>query len=405
MSKSMSTVANASWMGGIRRFVMLVLPFLSLCIGCVHQPIQTKARYSLERASEYSLLVPSVLPQTIDGDFQTSQIALSGKVEKAPNSRQCSIKGSIFSLNPGVSWTSDQWLVTSPSVQGWEKHGGEIDLTAEWDGFTHALLLRRALGCFPQKESLSSITRAIVEKIPLPASESLLFFYSFSGNRGFVDLAPGMQIKIEQTLLGEQNRKQFAQDNPRSLEAQYEVVPLPTTGVTLHLSKTASRQSERSIIAKESLLFTLSVRFATKPLLRVFLETVMGNDTKRSPILIGADNQSDLDAATRQIEGNSDGECPVLSTAVNCVSFSKETAVSLLSPIWINGRLSYRPIGTTVGYMIDILPTVEKAKALETISMRRPLAMGGYAEVTFPKTLESVGQVILLSGDRLTWKH
>jgi hypothetical protein len=404
MSKRISESANAAYRSVAK--LSLMLPFLSLCVGCVHRPIQTKATYSLEKTSEYPLLVPSIQPEISNEDFQTVHMALSGKAGKrVSNSELCAIKGSIFSLHPDLASASDQWLITSPSVQGWEKHGGEIDLTTEWDRFTSALLLREKSGCFPPTKNLSSITREIAAKIPLPASGALLFFYSFSGNRSFVDLVPGMQITVEQTLVESKNGEQTIPSNPSSLEAEYEIVPLTATGVTLHLLKTANRRPPKNLIAKESLVFNLSARFATSPLLRLLLETVGGDNKKRSSVLIGASNVSDLDVATRQIEEDSAGECPASLTAVNCVSFGKETAVSLLSSLWVNGRRSYRPVGTTLGYMIDILPKDKKARALATISLKRPLPTGGYAEVTFPKTTEDAQQIILLSGDRLTWRH
>jgi hypothetical protein len=383
---------------------VFVLLFLLICVGCLHHPIETASRYSLEKSSEYPLLVPSIPPTIISGDFQTVQISLPVKDgRRVSTSNQCSIRGAVFSLTQDASSNSDQWLITSPSVQGWEKHGGEIDLTTEWNNFTHAIELRKELGCFPEEASLSSITRVIIEKISLPASESLLFFYSFSGSRGFVDLSPGMQIKVERILVEGGDEEQTAKRKPTSLEAQYDVIPLSATGVTLHLSKTSAPKSDRSFNAKDRLVFDLSTHFATEPLLRLFLEKTKDGVTKQSA-LIGANNTLDLDATTLQIESNTAGDCPALPTKANCVSFGKDTAVSLLFPVWVNDKLDYRPIGTTVGYMIDILPMSKKARALETVSLKRPLTMGGYAEVTFQKSTQSAGQVLLLSADRLTWK-
>jgi hypothetical protein len=78
----------------------------------------------------------------------------------------------------------------------------------------------------------------------------------------------------------------------------------------------------------------------------------------------------------------------------------------LLSSIWVNGQLLYRPPGTTLGYIVEtLLKTDEQARAFETLSLKRPLITGGYAEVTFPKTLANAQQIILLSGDRIAWKR
>ena len=384
----------------------LALPSVALCAGCMHRPLPIKATYTLEDASGYSLLVPSVLPRTADGEFQSSVITLPGKQRSMDSNfiRQCSIKGPVFSFRPDDSLPG-QWLVTSPNVQGWEKPDDEIDLRAEWDRFTHELELREGLNCFPVGDSLSVITRAVVEKIPIPASESLLFFYSL-GATGFADLVPGMQIRVERTLLESGGEGHPASRYRGSVDAQYEVVAVAGVGVGLRLSSTTHRRLVKYLDPEGELMFNLSTRFATKPKLRLFLESVRDNNTQRSAVLIGASDSAGLDAVTREIEGNARGGCPrALPATVDCVAFNQETAVSLLASVWVNGRLLYRPPGTTVAYLVEVLKSDrEQARALQTLSLRRPLITGGYAEVVFPRTMESAQQVILLSGDRLTWK-
>jgi hypothetical protein len=123
---------------------------------------------------------------------------------------------------------------------------------------------------------------------------------------------------------------------------------------------------------------------------RLFLESIGDNKTNRASILIGATSASVLATATRQIESNGSVGCPVASPAeIDCVSFNKETAVSLLSSLWINGRLIYLPLGTSLYYVVETVSRSEheQARALETISLGRPLATGGYAEVIFPPDL------------------
>jgi hypothetical protein len=385
-----------------KQSTLLVYLFCLFCVGCLHHSIQTTSQYSLEKTSEYALLVPSISPLKTDEDFQTIRIALSGTSESGASiPTQCSIPGSFFSLSSDTPSNPIRWLFRSPSVQGWERHGAEIDVTTEWSNFTSALRLRRELGCFPKEATLSSITKSIIEQIPLPANESLLFFYSFNGSSGFADLSPGMQVRIEQISI--ESRNQNTGGKPTSLEAQYEVVPFVATGGALQLSKDSSRHSNKSSEPVET-SFNLSSRFQTSPLLRLFLERTKDGKSKR-PALIGASSMSDIETATRQIEESSTGDCPTLPTKVVCVPFAKDTGVSLLFPIWLNDKLSYRPIGTTLGYMIDILPAKEKTRALETMQVKRPLAAGGYAAVAFQRTFEDAQQIFLLNGDRLTWRN
>jgi hypothetical protein len=387
----------------VRKQSTLFVPLFCLfCVGCLHHSIQTTSKYSLEKTSEYAVLVPSIPPIKTDEDFQTIRIALLGTNKSQGSiSNQCPILNPVFSLSSDTPSNPNRWLFRSPSVQGWEKHGAEIDVTTEWSNFTSALRLRKELGCFPKEASLSSIINLIIEQIPLPANESLLFFYSFNGSSGFADLSSGMQVKIEQISMESRNNQNTG-GKPTSIETQYEVVPSATSGVALQLSKPSSRRPNNSSEPNGSFL-DLPFRFQTAQLLRLFLERTKDGKTKR-PALIGASSMSAIEAATRQIEESNTGDCPALPTIV-CVPFAKDTGVSLLFPIWLNDKLSYRPIGTTLGYMIDILPAKEKARALETMELKRPLATGGYAAVVFQRSFEDAQQIFLLNGDRLSWGH
>jgi len=58
--------------------VLFALPLVLFCAGCVHRPLPIKWNFSLEEVSELPLLVPSIPPKTVDGDFQTSLVTLSG---------------------------------------------------------------------------------------------------------------------------------------------------------------------------------------------------------------------------------------------------------------------------------------------------------------------------------------
>ena len=48
---------------------------------------------------------------------------------------------------------------------------------------------------------------------------------------------------------------------------------------------------------------------------------------------------------------------------------------------------------------------VERHKALATIRVMRAVNRGDYAEMLFPRTMESARQVVLLPDDRVHWSQ
>jgi hypothetical protein len=379
-----------------------LLLLCALNTGCSHQPLHVTTSYRLEGVPEYPYLIPS-LPSSADADdFQTSLVHFSGAAPTTsiPVGKQCSITGPVFSLQPAGSSDPTQWLVKSPSLQRWQKLDSEVDFKAQWNNFVHALLQMQSSGCFPPRESISSITRSIAEVMPIQADETLFYFYGFGGT-GFVDLAPGMQMKVEETVTGTGDK-----DSATTRYAQYEVLQISDTETALRLVKQSDHPATESLGDKNSSVFGLQSRFSTKPILRLFLESSMHDGPRRSAMLVGSTNALDLNNATRQIQESSFSSCPTTITAsTDCVLFKKRIAVSLLLPIWVNGKLVYRPIGTPLGYILDMLPDNEKSRAIETVSLLRPIGKEHYANVEFPRNLESTQHIVLLNGDRITWKH
>ncbi len=173
---------------------LLIFPFT----GCMHKTPIDKRAFSLEGPEDFPIIVPSNAPNTRDNDFQKYQLELAGREvpTKAPPAVNCTIKGDVFSFEPARSSNPRLWVVTSLNAQGWEHRGDTIDLEVEWTRFAHEVLTLQRCGCLPKDESSEETLRQILEAIPVPAAEELLYSYSLSRS-GFVDLVPGMQIIIE----------------------------------------------------------------------------------------------------------------------------------------------------------------------------------------------------------------
>ena len=387
---------------------LFFLSFLLFCTGCIHRTSITSNSIHLEENSGYPLLVPSANLKQVKGDFQLATIVLPGTplTMDAKIQRQCSIEGAAFSLYPDKASSSGQWTIESLTAQGWAKRASELDLNEEWDRFIHGLAMLQEQGCISAQENLFAIQRSIAEAIPIPASEALLFFYSFTTS-GFADLTPGMQVRFEENIPGEEAGN-LSRRNRSTMVSEYKVISLGQTGVALQPSREPDpmqrTEQEKLIASGGNPIFHLNDRFASKPILRLFLQTLDdAHNTQREPMLLGALNAHDLDEATHRIELNGSKECSQQPKEVTCIAFPLGT-VSLLSTIWVNGHLRDYPVGTHIKTLLEALPKDKQERALKSASLERPLANGKYAHVTFPKTFLDASKVILLSGDRIQWK-
>ena len=381
-----------------------LIPLLLLCLsGCLHRKPSGHGNYTVEDNAGYPLLVPALASTRVDGDFQTANVILpSARQEKQPElGPGCVIEGSVFSLRPGDPADSNHWTIKSLSVQGWNLRGGKVDTDEQWKLFLEGLARMQQHGCFPPGMTVFSLQRAFAAAIPLPASEVQSFFFSATAE-GFVDLAPGMEIKIEEMLASPEAVAQSATRGRQFLYAFYQVVSVAERGVALRRSASGHRE-QNELAGRESNLYPrLPESFVAAPLIRLFFESIPAGGSKRNAMLLGAAHLDDLEAATRLMEAQGNQACAAHGDNFVCVTF-KDDSVSLLSPIRINGHLLFYPFGTQLAIILQELPRDRQTQALATVRVTRRQARGDYAEVLFPRTMESARQVVLLPEDEVSW--
>ncbi|HEY1986030.1 MAG TPA: hypothetical protein VGG85_11505 [Terracidiphilus sp.] len=372
--------------------------------GCMHKPLDKRA-FSLQGPADFPLMAPSNLPSPPPGDFQEFQLRLAGKqpATTPPPAADCTVKGDLFSIAPAKSASPSLWVVISLNMQGWARRSDSIDVQSEWMRFAHELLALHRAGCFPTGVSPQQVLKQISETIPLPASEELLYNYSF-GRAGFVDLVPGMQLVIERASFQTKEGVRVPASPTDQFSERLSVVARPGSGSALHLLGIVSRGLGKTYDTQPASPRAVPARFAASPLLRLMLLTLADDDTRRFPVLLGSTETLELWDAADKIAGGPLTACPPSSSStLQCLFFDKDSAVSVLMSVWLNGRRVYRPISTTVGSLLGMLPENETRRALATLSIDRPLLDGGYARVDFPHDAEGARKVLLLNGDRLTW--
>jgi hypothetical protein len=377
---------------------------LLCCSACFHHKIAIENGFHLEENGGAPMLVPTDSQSSDPGNFQTTKLVLSGDSAGANDqvNHQCMINGEVFSLRSASPPDLRYWIVRSPSISGWNTLAGKIDIDSQWKSFTRGLAGMNENGCFPSGLTALEIRAAIAQRIPLPAEEVPLFFYSDQGI-GFTDLAPGMEVRLQRFLPAAKSISARSQDPPRTWVASYEVIPRHGKGVGLKLTRKVQRGPAGDSGSEEKELLSLSQRFAQTLVLRLFLEGVYGTGQVSHGILIGASSQRQLDALTDLIHQSDPAKCLNYQGTV-CTEFPLGT-LSLFSAIWVNGRRTSCLFGSSLADLSRCQPRPERTMTLESLQVSRHVHSDHYAEIHFPLNKEGAAQLLLLPGDKVESRH
>jgi hypothetical protein len=371
---------------GISLFVGITLLF-----GCHRRASPAPiGQYWLKENSSLTLLMPPAL-QPSAGKTQISELSLGGFPNNFSTEEiiaRCSIHGLLFglALSPGHR----RWTFQFPSVEGWSAPSAYESAGNEWTSFLQQLAERSSLGCFGRDAPLSVIQDRLVAAMPFPADEALIFYYSL-GSFGLVDLHPGMQIKIESSsavagrIIGSDKALLTIQDRS-------------PVGVSL-VQSGSSRHSRGHVGAIASNVLKM---FAEYPFLRLILaQETPGTNQKRPAMLLGARTRNASDELAGKIMRDGEREC-VQDLETACFIFSDGT-VSLLSTVTVNGHATLYAPGETLSQVVgSIRPTMYK-RAMQTVTVERPY-LGSYATIRFDRKRSEMSKLILINGDRISWK-
>lgn len=400
-----------SWFDTARRNVNVllraaVLCALMFCSGCLHR-VSIGEEYRIEDIGGAPMLVPSAPQNNKPGEFQAVMVNLpAGRTDaKVRVSGDCAIHGAVFSLQPSSSSNNGSWVVRSPSASGWATVSGEADVDAQWKLFIGDLAHMHDRGCFPSGLSTQFIRSEVAERIPLPANLVPIFMYSDRGER-FVNMAPGMVIRIQKVLSTETSANTAPRTSLRILTVDYDVVSRRDGEIGLRLSHRPDGVRGASLRREDRQFLTVDRRFASISVMRLFLQGISEEKQGRlesDPILIGASDTARLDALTDLIRQREPATC-VDHSGTACIDLP-HGSISLFSTVWVNDHKTTCSFGAPLTFLLLPLPPQEQAKALESIRVMRRLDRGQYADIQITRTPDGARQVLLLPGDRIEWKN
>jgi hypothetical protein len=366
---------------------------LALLLSCHRRPSSSAIdQYLLKENSSLTLLVPPGLePST--GRAQISELSLGALPDSfSPEEiiTRCSIRGLLFGLAPSPDHR--RWSFQFPSAEGWSDPSAYESAGNEWTLFLQQMAERSSLGCFGKDAVLSVIQDRLVAAIPFPADEALIFYYSL-GSFGLVDLHPGMKIKIESSSTE-------AASMTGSDEALLAIQDRSPVGVSLVQSGSGKHSVGHASAIASNVLNT----FTEYPYLRLILaQETQGTNQKRPAMLLGARTRNASDELAEKILRDGERECVQGSPETACFIFSDGTA-SLLSTITVNGHAALYAPGMTLSQVIgSITEPAMHERAMQTVTVERPY-LGKYATIHFDRNRAAMSKLILINGDRISWK-
>jgi hypothetical protein len=348
-------------------------------------------QYLLKDDSSLTLLLPPELGPSA-GKTQVAELSLgapSVNVSPEETLADCSIHGVLFGLSPAPDHR--RWIFQFPSAEGWSAPSAYEGAGNEWTSFLQQLAERSSIGCFGKEAALSAMQERLVAAMPIPADEALIFYYSL-GSYGLVDLHPGMEIEIESATT-------VAEKITGSDKALLTVQDRSPDGVSLVLrGSRKDLRGDAGVIASNAL-----EKFAEYPSLRLILAQVTPEtNQKRHAMLLGARTRDASDQLAGKIMRDGERECAQGPPETACLIFPDGTA-SLLSTVTINGHAALYAPGITLSQIIGTIRPAMQERAMQTVTVQRPY-LGNYATIRFDHSRSEMRKLILINGDRITWK-
>jgi hypothetical protein len=380
---------------------LLLILVLAECIGCAPR---SKSIYRLTKLdADYFLLSP-VAPLSKD-DRQTIRIPRSGQAQVSGDTAtaDCSIRGSWFTFSKAPGSSLD-WIAQTPSLTQWQQTAGTVDMKEEWQTFERSLNELQQNRCFASQDEYLLVKQRIATGISVPADDTLFYRYGF-GPGGYVDLAPGMRLRIYREYFGPHanNQPSSASFEGTSI-TDYEVLDNGESGTRLGFLNTEKRAMGPTAFATNPLDNELGAHFAVSIHLRLFLENLtVSGDVKSPAILIGASTDEDMNEASKEIENNAEVSCEALEHLhVTCVRFDGTVTVSPMLQIFVNGSVTYVPIGSKLWFVLPHTPGLQQTALFRTLRVQR-LFRNKEVDVQFTHDTEGASQVLLVGGDKVSW--
>lgn len=381
-----------------RLLTLLSLTFFILA-GCpARKPIpSTSPAFHLKSLKESSLVLSPNVPAQQPLDAPVS-FTLAANNESPPSPNACVITQGMFRLEPDaanqmlriVLPPPNQWLFGSTNSSG----ADENNIIDALYSFLAAADQSTRAGCFAA--STTPARDYILQNVPTRPSDSLFNAYGYRIERSGVNLKPNLRLKIERAYFS--SAEKSVKDYLGVSTVLFDVTT--NSDGSLHFQQAQPiRYSPDSLSqtdhegSRDLAILDLKPQKHYRVL---FYAHQVPTDQNFTAALIGADDSTRLEEFEQSMRANSAASCSTSAhDDVQCMEFRGSATVSVQIPVELNGQPKFVDWGTEVKYVVP-------DKSLKSLKIQRQFA-GTYFEINFQHTDQTIQDLALIGGDRLTW--
>jgi hypothetical protein len=362
--------------------------------------------FRLESFRDDALLLPPSIAENQPFD-ETIRVTLAGGII---SDSACLAARGPFRLERDKE-NSSSLEISMPSLDQWlgdlegkdePESSGEVE---ELDAFLADVDKLQSVGCFPKTGPVRDF---ILRSLPMRPQESYFTAYGYRLGHSGMDMQPGIRLKVERAYFRAPSRGEDQDGEKTFLGLSTVYFDVERTND----DKTAFRQSGEILYSPASLAGNASSglrdidlsRLAPEPRYRLFFYTyTVAEKRKRAAAIIGAGEIGSLDAVDQQLRTNPEQDCRIASAlgAATCFDFDGLVTLSTQISVVLNGRTRFVEWGVRVK---DVLPKASNLRTLKTLRLERRFAGNTYYEVRFDPTDSRVLSLVLVGGDRVSWK-
>lgn len=344
-------------------------------------------RYQVRKTDEGPIVLPPPYwehPATKPVKVQVSVARNSA----SQNSSGCSAASGPFRLFP-TNGSHPKWNVTLPSFAAWQASISKGDFSQQLAGFLDDLGRVESNGCLPGSTGVL-VERAVREGVPVQIHDILYYRYDWQPAEGFVNLEPGMRLKIERSELGPGGKIVGARTS-----TTYYLVGRDSRGA-IAFRLTGSGSGSAPIEDSDR---TLSTRIQGMPYVRLFLSgDHVPNNLRYTALIIGTHTQEQMTQVEEALRAHPEIGCSQQpDQEVACVMFRGSVTVSAELGVTVNGQRDF--VGLEAGVQSLFDPPRSQC-ALGSLRVERQF-LDGRAPIEFGATRDSALDLMLVGGDRV----